>query len=479
MALFAFKPMAIADQINAFIKRILPQRPTTSSEEIIAGRTRTQEAILSQFATGKTRREIVEECRGMYKDDGRVREIITTIARDAVKGGFTVQVNRSPQSGQARREYEAFAKRIKINKRLEDWTRLGIRDGDSFIELGVDRERNIQLLTRKLTLFIRRNSNNFDLFSDPTRAYWYSERTWDIQPPRDAIWFADWQIVHARWDHDEGDRYGTPMFASGRKAYKRVTEGELDIAVRRKTRAGMRYFHYIETDDENQVDAYRKRNQQALANKAAAIADFFSNTKGGVTAIQCDARLSEIDDVLHHIETLGIIGPLPLELLGYGRNLNRDILEEKREQYYEALPAICEWVTDQLLAPIIERQWLLKGIWPGGLDYQIAWSARRSLTARILQQAAIAGVQLKKLGIPMPMILDLLVKLIPDLNKDEILKAIEDEEEKRRQNQTTTPPIPDETEEDETMDEESLFNHLNIDWPEAQPANGHAIYKRG
>jgi hypothetical protein len=79
----------------------------------------------------------------------------------------------------------------------------------------------------------------------------------------------------------------------------------------------------------------------------------------------------------------------------------------------------------------------------------------------------------------MPMILDLLVKLIPDLNKDEILKAIEDEEEKRRQNQTTTPPIPDETEEDETMDEESLFNHLNIDWPEAQPANGHAIYKRG
>jgi len=33
-----------------------------------------------------------------------------------------------------------------------------------------------------------------------------------------ATWLADWQVIHARWDHDEGNRYGQPLFASARTA---------------------------------------------------------------------------------------------------------------------------------------------------------------------------------------------------------------------------------------------------------------------
>ena len=49
------------------------------------------------------------------------------------------------------------------------------------------------------------------------------------------------------------------------------------MAIRRKTRAGMRYVHNLKGASEGQIEAYRERNQQALTDPNAAIADFFAN----------------------------------------------------------------------------------------------------------------------------------------------------------------------------------------------------------
>jgi hypothetical protein len=128
-------------------------------------------------------------------------------------------------------------------------------------------------------------------------------------------------MIHARWDRDEGSRYGAPMFASARKAYKRMTQGELDIAIRRKTRAGMRYVHVLDGASPAEIEAYKAANRPALDDPYAAVADFFFNKAGGLQALQGDARLSDIDDVLHHVDTFGIASPVPLELIGYGPSM--------------------------------------------------------------------------------------------------------------------------------------------------------------
>lgn len=353
-------------------------------------------ATVSRFTTENTRRGMVLEARSMYEDDPRVDGSISTLARDAVGSGFDLNID-GPRAEEAQTIADELLRRIDLFSRVDDWTRLTARDGDSFLELVANAQGEIVGITRKPTLEMHRNSDDFDRFTDPMKAfYWTDQPTPD---PTNATWFAEWQIVHARYKRDEGSRYGKPLFASARTAYKRVKEGELDIAIRRKTRAGMKYIHSLEDASETDVEAYKVRNRDALSDPFAAIADFFSNKKTDIKVVQGDANLAQIDDVLHHIDTMAIASPVPMELIGYGRNLNRDVLEQKKEQYDESITAVRKWIVTEIVKPLIERQWLLLGIWPDSLVWSVEWKGKKTPTAAAFGEIAKALVALKATGL--------------------------------------------------------------------------------
>jgi hypothetical protein len=363
----------------------------------------------------------------MYKTDTRAKKMIKTLAGDIVSGGFRVKVTNDPAAQQAA---DDLLQRLHLSSAIEGWIRLTVRDGDSFLEIGVNDRMQIADVTRKPTLQMHRNSDDADRFPDPTQAYWWADSIWIGQEaPRDAVWFADWQIIHARWDHDEGDRYGTPMFASGTGAWKRVTEGEVDVAIRRKTRAGMKYLHVVEGADEGGLKKYKELNKAALDNPFAAVADFFTNKKGAIMAIQGDATLSEIGDVEHHIATWMMSGDVPMELLGYGENLNRDVLKEKKREYDETLQQLRTWAEGQIVRPLLETQWLLAGIWPERLEYEIKWQAKQVLTAQDLKDVADAALRLRTLGWPDEVIASVLERFIPGVDLSFMLQQDRDEEE--------------------------------------------------
>lgn len=386
--------MGIIDRVTQWL-RPQARAQTTSDEQYVGGSYEVSD-IGALFKAEQDRIAIVKACRDMYKTDTRAKRIHGTLARDAVKGGFTVHVQNNPQ---AETEAVALVKRLNLNTRLDDWARLTFRDGDSMLEVGVTAEREIAKVTRKPTLQMHRNSNPADEFSDPQKAFWYASSSWTLPtPPAEAIWFAQWQIVHARWDHDEGSQYGSPLFASGTDAFKRVKEGERDIAVRRKTRAGLKYLHVQEGASETDLQAYRERNKDALNNPLAAIADFFSNKKGALDVVQGDARLQEIGDVRHHIQTWLIAGIVPMELFGYGEDLNRDVLGEKKAQYERELDTVTAWVETEMVKPLLELQWLLKGFYPETLEYEIKWASKQTLTAAVLRDVADAVLKLRGLG---------------------------------------------------------------------------------
>jgi len=228
-------------------------------------------------------------------------------------------------------------------------------------------------------------------------------------------------MIHARWGHDEGSRYGRPLFASGRKAWKRLDEGETDVAVRRKTRAGMKYVHKVE-GGRDKVEEYMDLNKATLDEPFAAIQDFFGNVE--IAAIQGDARLGEISDIQHHIETFAIASPVPLALIGYGKELNRDILEQKLEQYERALEQVTQWVTDQIVKPLLETQWVLQGLWPAHLDYEIQWANKKILSPATLEAVARAGLQLRALGWPDEIIIEILGPLVPGLDTERLAAAL-------------------------------------------------------
>lgn len=409
--------MALIDQVRALLKRIRGEGETgpTTADETPEPAHLTE--TVGRFSADRTRAQVVRRCREMYETDPRAKGVVETLARDITRGGFTVSC---PDTPEAEELSTALAQRLDLDSRLDDWVRYALRDGDSFLEVGVDAEMNIAIVTRKPALEMHRNSNRADRFDDPERAYWWADTFWSgFEAPADAVWFADWQIIHARWAHDEGSRYGTPLFAPATGAWKRVVEGERDIAVRRKTRAGMRYNHrFPEGTDQAVIKAYREENKDALDNPYAAVADFFGTVD--INAIQGDARLSDIDDVRHHIRTWWLSSPVPMSLLGYGQDLNRDVLQEQKEQYDEAIPVLQMWVTDEIVRPLLELEWMLHGLWPPHLDYEIQWQRKQTLKPADLQALADAALKFRALGVSDDAIADLLAMFITGVD----LKAL-------------------------------------------------------
>lgn len=414
--------MGLIERFQALFRaRQLQEQPVTLVKEPARLTT-----LATRFGTENDRRSIVADSRKMYDEDPRVRTIVQTLARDVTKNGFelVVEGRRAPEAKAIANE---MFDRIDVWSRLNDWVRLSLRDGDSFLEIGATASGDIVHVSRKPTLEMFRWTDTRNEFVDPARAFYWTDQAWAIgdTPPMGAVFFAEWQMIQASWDSDEGSRYGHPLFFSARSPFKRMTDGEDDIWVRRKTRAGMRYVHTLEDASDLEIEAYKMRNRDVLGDPSIAIADFFSNKRTTIQAIQGDANLGEIDDVLHHIRTFWLASPVPMALLGYGQDLNRDVLDEQERQYRRALESVSGWATGQLIRPLIERQWLLKGIWPDALRWNVEWASKEPLTASALDLAARALVSLRATGLLTDKtMLRLLSNVLPDFDVEAELLAL-------------------------------------------------------
>ena len=406
---------------NLFRPRAMQDAPVT-----LAPAPARPSSLVSRFSVESGRRAMVEDARKMYEEDPRADGVISTVARDALRGGFDLAID-GPRADEAQAVADELLERLDFFSRADDWTRLAARDGDSLLEVAADAAGRIVHVSRKPTLEMHRWSNEYDLFDDPARAFFWTDQLWSVSdsPPAKATFFAEWQIIHARYKRDEGSRYGRPMFSSGRRAYKRFSEGELDISIRRKTRAGMKYVHSLEDASDADVQAYQTRNKAPLGDPFAAVADFFSNKRTTIQSIQGDARLGEIDDVLHHIDTWAVAGMVPLELIGYGRNINRDVLEQKKEQYDESIMATRAWVEAEILKPLLERQWLLLGIWPASLTWAVEWTGKKQPGPTQLKEAATALVALRASGLFQDeTLLRLFAMFVPGFEADGEIEAL-------------------------------------------------------
>lgn len=378
---------------------------------------------LTRLSADQARQAVIKTCRRMYEEDPRADGVLHTLARDMVGAGLTVKTGNAAADQVA----ADLLTRIDLVSRLDDWIRLSARDGDSFFEVEVSAAREIVGVTRKPTLEMYRNSNQQDQFDDPTRAFWWSDAPYQVglKPPSDALWFAEWQMIHARWSHDEGQRYGRPLFKSATGAWKRITEGELDVATRRKTRAGMKYNHLFPPGTSTaEIEAYKQVNADILNSPLAAIQDYFGTAD--LKTVEGDARLGEIEDILHHIRTWWVVSPVPMSLLGYGQDLNRDVLQEQKEQYDEALEELRPWVEKEILRPLFELAWLLAGILPDTLTVTYRWQAKRILKPVDLKDIAEAGIRLRALGLPDAAVLALMQRFLPDVEWDALMQPTGD-----------------------------------------------------
>jgi hypothetical protein len=429
----------LIDRITNFIQRLRPPAETTqvTSYERAA---RTPVDLAKVFRDAGTRREVVQACNEMYSGDPRAEAIVNRVADGAVRRGFTVAVAPvsedagSDQAEEAQAIIDALVERTNLKRRAHKLLRRAFRDGDLFLQVAVDKDLQIAGLYRMPALEMQRNANDVDEFDDPRFAYWQAPRHsayfYTLAPPKTenagVTWFADWQIVHARWNADEGDKYGHPLLSSARGAFKRVREGEIDMAVRRKTRAGLKYLHEIKSTADDAIERYKRQNKAALENPFAAVQDFFVTGEGSITAIQGDARLSELDDVLHHLDAFFTVSPLPLALIGYGRDINRDVLRDQYAAYLRALDEIAEWFENQVLKPLFELELLLAGIVPDDLTITVQWAEKREAPFTVEEWLKVVSSG----KVTDETALRLLQKALPDFDAEAEIEAIKDVLEK-------------------------------------------------
>jgi hypothetical protein len=393
--------MALRDGINKLFGWNKTTQTTVASDTSTPAPSIIADDVYERMKADRERSTVVKTCITMYDTDTRVKKAHRFYARDIVRAGFLVKT----KDAEAKAIADALQKRLELNQVLEDTVRETSREGDTFYEVVVNEDFDISELSRKPTLQMRRNSNSRDTFDNAMRAYWMSPATWNAEPPKDALWFADWQIIHARWDHEKNKRYGTPMFAPATGAFKKVQEGELNVAVRRKQGGAMMRQHVVEGSDAD-LKKYKEDNAKVLGTLAAVI-DIFSNKPSSLNIHQGDGSIDKIGDITHHVATMMAASDVPMELIAYGDGLNRDILGEKKEQYEETLSQGREWLTSQIIQPLLKRQWLLKGILPENVKYEIVWRTAKVLTPTDLRDLADALSRYKLLGV-----------------KDEIIQAI-------------------------------------------------------
>jgi hypothetical protein len=379
-----------------------------------------------QFAVSTEVREKILLLRDMEARDGRVKNIHGRICRDVVRGGLVMQFQEGGDV--LKREWDAFAARLQLNRaqKLRSDARGLVVEGNLPLQLVLDDANRVVAAVRMPAETIVPIVDASGRFRDPSAAY--EQR--DVLTGTVLATFGAWQLQLARFDPlswDDMGEMGRPFLDATIETWRKLKMTEEDMVIRRRMRAPLRLSHILEGASTDELEIYRKHVE---GEKGDITTDFYANRKGGVTALQGDANLADIEDVVHLLDTFFAGTPLPKGLMGYTGGMARDILEDLKRDYYDEIDHLQDTVA-------WEYEWcfrvhlLLKGVVAGADEFTLRFAERRTETPN---QVADLALKLSALGLPPPLVWEEM-----GLDASRILKAV-DEWGKRADPYSGMPP---------------------------------------
>lgn len=327
--------------------------------------------------------ETIRDIRAMDRTDGRVKKIHSRSARAAAKGGIRLAATGQPR---LEREWNEFARRLQLNnpQKLQSDLRGVLTDGNLAIQWVLDDQQRIVAAPRMPPETLVALTTDAGVFADPAHAY----DQLDLRSGAIVAQFALWQLTVGRLDpvnYDDWGCPGRPYLDASRSTWRKLDMTEEDAVLRRRMRAAQRMVHVLENSSVDDLAAYKAGVEADQA--SGAIRDYYMNRKGSVSAVQGDANLDQIADVVHQLDTFMSGAPMGKALLGYTDGLSRDVLEDLKKDWYDELAAI------QTIAASVYRQGfvlhlLLRGINPQAYDFDVAFVER--LTDTPNQRADLA-----------------------------------------------------------------------------------------
>lgn len=318
------------------------------------------------------RLKMYEECWVMYNEDARIAAAIDTTAGSSTNGGFTIQFNQANTNEAILKDAESIFKNIRNKTRLESKV-LGIAKellilGDVFLEVIIDPKTyeivNLKKLPARTIVRIEDEYGTLLGFEQ-------------VDASNNVIAkFQPWQILHMRWNHFSGQKYGNSMIKAIIAIYKKLRMTEEDLVIRRRTRAGLKLHHYgaspEEPLDEDEVDSYMEMNKSTPLNVRT---DYYSNGKWKIDVLRSDDGVSEINDIKHLEDTLFIGLRTPKGLLGIGEDPNRATLERQEVAYIRLLTEVTNIIGMQI-KEVFHLGLALKGINPDNVEFELIWEEK-------------------------------------------------------------------------------------------------------
>lgn len=357
--------------------------------------------LYNQMLPDMALRSTILDIRRMDRLDPRVKKIHGRMTRTATKGGLRLEWT-GKESASIRRKWDDFAKRLGLDRpaKLVSDGRGLVMEGNLPLQWVASESGQIVAGLRMPTETLVPLVDDTGRFENPAAAF----AQYDLNQGKRIATFPLWQITLERLDPDSLDDQGAmgrPYLDASRTAWRQLRMTEEDLVLRRRQRAPLRFSHILEGATADQLAAYKaetEHNQRV----DAICTDFFSNRKGGVTALQGDANLDQVADVAHLLDTFFAGAPAPKGLFGYTGDIARDILEDLKRDYYEEIDALQDthsWVYEQGF----RLQLLLDGINPDQERFAVVFAERRTETPN---QSADRALKYQALGVPSPMLWD-------------------------------------------------------------------------
>lgn len=342
---------------------------------------------------------VIREVRQMDKSDGRVKFMHGKIARDATRGGFTFHLREAADDPRLQKEAASFIKRCGLDKRrkLKAHARALNLDGELFLEWILDGKTVIGV-KRLPPESMMPNVDELGRFRDPAKAY----RQHDPATMVVKAEFARYQITHIRLDANEDDpgARGRPLLDAARQTYRKLSMTEDDLVLRRRARAPRRLLHVIHGADEDELKAYKKRNEDSADHPLDVTSDFFTNKEGTIQPIEGDANLDQVADVKMLKDDFYAGAGLAPHLFGFVGDVNRDIFADSLEGFYEILEELQEVLADGYEEGF-RLQLLLLGIDADAFGWDFKFTGRKVESPNQLSDRLIKH---STLGIPPEMI---------------------------------------------------------------------------
>ena len=350
----------------------------------------------------RDRHSMYREIRTMVENDPRWDRMIYKLTSDAAYKSFTVTVE-SADGKRKQKEAQAVIDRtrflIEDKRKLRGWIKGLLRDGDLFLQLIVDTKNREIIKAKKLAAEITHTRMNAEgEFPADKKPYYQQSRFNPFEAERE---FDEWEIVHLKWDAEDGQQYGKSLLASSRLAWRRLESGEKDIAIRRKIRAGKKWHHKLGSGDapatDEEIDQYEEKQKDTLSKPTEPSQDIFTNHLVEIKELMGDETVGDIEDLKWTEGLFSIATGIPQALLSGGRETatNFTVIKEQEEDYLRVVGDIDE-VLEEAFRYIFDLGLLLKGINPDTVVYVFNWGAkdREDIDRKVLRAERLQGIGL-------------------------------------------------------------------------------------